>query len=396
MSTRFKTLALSAFAFLLLSLPAFGQMTTVEGSVIGPDGKPLASAEVQFARTDIKGGYKVKTDKKGHFGHYGLPLGTYDVTVMVDGKPADTIKGVKSNYSSPQQANFNLAKNAEQGGLPDAGSDKGLSKEEKEAREKTLKAREAAMAKNKELNDSYNAGKAALDAKEYDKAVEAFAKASTLDEKQVVVWGGLADSYVALAATKKGDEAAAAYDKGFDAFRKAIELKPDDAAYYNNFAIALAKDKKLEEAKTNLDKAAQLDPAGAGKYFYNMGALLVNGGQNDAAGEQFKKATTADPNYADAQYQYGVFLASKAATDPTGKIIAQPGTIEALQKFIDLKGATCSAATATSAPPGCETVGAAKEIVSQLGGTVSTSFTNPAAAAAAAAQQNNKKTNNKK
>ena len=394
MSTRFKTFALSAFAFLLLSLPAFGQMTTVEGSVIGPDGKPLASAEVQFARTDIKGSYKVKTDKKGHYGHYGLPLGTYDVTVMMDGKVADTIKGVKSNYSNPQQANFNLAKNAEQGGLPDAGSDKGLSKEEKEAREKTLKAREAAMAKNKELNDSYNAGKAALDAKEYDKAIEAFAKAATLDEKQVVVWGGLADSYVGMAATKKGEEASAAYDKGFEAFRKAIELKPDDAAYYNNFAIALAKDKKLEDAKTNLDKAAALDPAGAGKYFYNMGALLVNGGQNDAAGEQFKKATTADPNYADAQYQYGVFLASKATTDPSGKIIAQPGTIDALQKFIDLKGATCASATATSAPAGCETVGAAKELVSQLGGTVSTSFTNPNAAAAAA--QQNKKTNNKK
>ena len=69
----------------------------------------------------------------------------------------------------------------------------------------------------------------------------------------------------------------------------------------------------------NLDKAAQLDPAGAGKYFYNLGALLVNGGQNEAAGEEFKKAIAADPNYADAQYQYGVYLASKAQTDPSGK-----------------------------------------------------------------------------
>lgn len=396
MSTRFTTFALSAFTCLLLSIPAFAQMTTVEGAVIGPDGKPLPNTEIQFARTDIKGAYKVKTDKKGHYGHYGLPMGTYDITVMLDGKAADVIKGVRSNYSNPQTANFNLAKKGDEGGLPDAASDKGMSKEEKETRDKALKAREAAMAKNKELNDAYNAGKAALEGKQYDAAIEAFTKASTLDEKQVVVWGGLADAYVAVAGQKKGEEASAAYEKGFTAFRKAIELKPDDAAYYNNFAIALARDKKLEEAKTNLDKAAALDPAGAGKYFYNMGALLVNGGQNDAAGEQFKKATTADPNYADAQYQYGVFLASKATTDPTGKIIAQPGTIDALQKFIDLKGASCASANATSAPPGCETVGAAKELVAQLGGTVSTTFTNPAAAAAAAAAAQSGKKSNKK
>lgn len=393
MSIRFKSLALSAVTFLLLSVPAFAQMTTVEGQVTGPDGKPLAGAEIKFDRTDIKGSYKVKTDKKGHYGHYGLPMGMYDLSVMVDGAPKDTMKGVKSNYSNPQTVNFNLAKKegAEEGGLPDAASDKGLSKEEKETREKALKSREAALAKNKELNDAYTAGKAALEAKQYDVAVEAFTKGSVLDEKQVVVWGGLADAYVGVAGQKKGDEAAAAYEKAFTAFRKAIELKPDDAAYYNNFAIALAKGKKLEEAKVNLDKAAQFDPAGAGKYFYNMGALLVNGGQNEAAGEEFKKAVTADPNYADAQYQYGVFLASKATTDPSGKIIAQPGTIEALQKYIDLKGAACATATATSAPAGCETVASAKELVAGLGGTVSTTFQNPNAPAAGAAAGKKKK-----
>ena len=132
-------------------------------------------------------------------------------------------------------------------------------------------------------------------------------------------------------------EAAALYDKGFDAFRKAIELKPDDAAYYNNYALALAKDKKMDDAKTNLDKAAQLDPPGAGKYFYNMGALLVNGGQSEAAGEEFKKAIDADPNYADAQYQYGMYLASKATTDADRKDHPAPGTIEALQKYLELK-----------------------------------------------------------
>lgn len=387
MSTRLKSLLLSTFALLLLSLPAFGQMTAIEGDVKGPDGKPMPGAVIKFDRTDIKGSYSVKTDKKGHYGHYGLPSGTYDISVNVDGKVIDGVKGVKTNFSNATNVPFNIKAGgapADEGLSAAADAERGMTKEQKAEYEKKNAAREAQLAKNKELNDSYTAGKTALEAKQYDAAIEAFTKAASLDDKQVVVWGGLADAYVAVAPTK-GAEAAAYYDKGFDAYKKAIELKPDDAAYYNNFAIALAKDKKLDEAKVNLDKAAQLDPAGAGKYFYNMGALLVNGGQNDAAGEEFKKAIAADPNYADAQYQYGVFLASKATTDANGKIIAPPGTTDALQKYIDLKGAACATATATSAPAGCELVASAKDLISQLGGTVATTFQNPNAPA------NNKK-----
>ena len=45
---------------------------------------------------------------------------------------------------------------------------------------------------------------------------------------------------------------------------------------------------------TNLDKAAQLDPPGAGKYFYNMGALLVNSAQNEAAMREKLSAALKD------------------------------------------------------------------------------------------------------
>jgi tetratricopeptide (TPR) repeat protein len=391
MSTQLKSLALTGFALFLMAIPSFAQMTAVEGSIKGPDGAPLnvKGAKVHFDRTDIKGSYDVSIDKKGHFGHYGLPMGTYDLSVIVDGKTADSVKGVKTAYSGAQTVNFDLKPKdgGGTGGLP-ADAEKNMSKADKEAFEKKNKEREAQLAKNKDLNDAYSAGKAALEAKQYDAAIEAFTKASALDATQVVVWSGLADAYVAAAGQKPAD-AAGLYDKGFEAYKKAIELKPDDAAYYNNYAIALAKDKKLDDAKTNLDMAAKLDPPGAGKYFYNMGALLVNGGQNDAAGEEFKKAIAADPNYADAQYQYGVVLASKATTDPTGKIVAQPGTTEALQKYIDLKGAACATATTTSAPAGCELVGAAKELIAGLGGTVSTTFQNPNAPAANS--NNNKK-----
>ena len=94
------------------------------------------------------------------------------------------------------------------------------------------------------------------------------------------------------------------------------------------------------------------------------GALLVNSGQNDAAAETFKKAIDSDPNYADAQYQYGVTMAAKATTDPSGKIIPPAGTIEALQKYLELK-------------PDGPYAGSAKEMIAALGGSVNTSFSNP-------------------
>jgi len=366
--------ALLSVGLVLLSIPAFAQTTIIEGIVKDPDGKPLPNAIVKIDRTDIKGSYPVKTDKKGHYGHYGLPMGTFDVTVTVDGQVKDMMKGVRTTPAMPAEINFDLkaaqaaAAAAANGGPVTPEQEKGMSKAEKEAYDKANAARAAQLAKNKDLNDAYTAGKQALDAKMYDQAIESFNKAAALDDKQVAIWSGLADAYAAEAALKPA-EASALYDKCFDAYRKAIELKPDDAAYYNNFALALAKDKKIDEAKTNLDKAVQLDPPGAGKYFYNMGALLVNGGQSDAAGEEFKKAIDADPKYADAHYQYGLYLTSKATTDgKTGKITPAPGTIEALQKYLELK-------------PDGQFADSAKELIAGLGGTVSTTFNNPNAPA---------------
>jgi tetratricopeptide (TPR) repeat protein len=360
MSFQLKPLALTSFAFLLLSLPAFAQTVQMEGTVKGPDGKPVANAVIKIDRTDIKGSYSVKTDKKGHYGHYGLPLGTFDVSVVVDGQVKDMMKAVKPKPGDPAQVNFDLK--GDNGAAAEAAADatRGMTKEQKAAFEKESKNREQQLAKNKELNDAYTAGKNALDAKMWDAAIENLTKASVIDAKQVAVWSGLADAYIGQAATKTGADQEMAYQSGFDAYKKAIELKPDDAAYYNNYALALAKDKKIDDAKSNLDKAAQLDPAGAGKYFYNMGALLVNSNQNEAAGEEFKKAIAADPNYADAQFQYGLYLAAKATTDASGKIVPPPGTIESLQKYIDLK-------------PDGPFAQQAKEMIAGLGGSVNIS-----------------------
>ncbi len=367
-----KSFTLTAFAALLLSVPAFSQTSAIEGMVKDEQGKPLKDAVINFDRTDIKGHYTVKSDKKGHYGHYGLPLGTYDISCVVDGKTRDTAKGFRSGLGEPKVLNFDLHATAEQQqslqkaaetGTLSKEQERGMSKEQKEAFDKQAKAREAQLAKNKALNDAFQTGKTALEAKQWDAAIESLTKASEMDAKQGAVWSALADAYVGKAQATPA-EAAATYDKAFDAFKKALELSPTDAGLFNNYALALAKDKKIDDAKTNLAKAAELDPPGAGKYYYNLGALLVNSGQNDAATDTFKKAIELDPTYADAQYQYGVALSGRATTDAKGNVVAPPGAVEALQKYLELK------------PDGVNAQ-SAKDMITALGSTVSTSYVNP-------------------
>ncbi len=169
------------------------------------------------------------------------------------------------------------------------------------------------------------------------------------------------------AKSKTGDEQKAIMAKGLEAYAKALELKPDDAGYHNNYALALAKSQKFPEAQAELTKAAQMDPPNAGRYFYNLGALLVNSSQLEPAGEAFKKALEADPNYADAHYQYGIYLISKAKTDAKGVVTPEPGTKESFEKYLELK-------------PDGPYAESAKGMLAMLGGQIATEYKNPTAA----------------
>lgn len=379
---KLRNLAASLVGTLVLAGAVLAQTATMEGNVKGEDGKPLQGAMIKITRTDIKGNYQVKTDKKGHFLYAGLPLGgVFDVMVEVNGTVKDGAKGIRLRGDQPP-IDFDLAKSAAAAAAAAAGgpgaaqaaaqaqaaqdATRGLSAAQKAELEKQTKEREEAMKKNKELNDAFNAGMAAVQAKQFDQAVASFSKASELDPKQHVVWAQLAEAQMNDAGTKSGADAETEMGKALEAYQKALELKPDDPGYHNNFALALARDKKYPEAQAELTKAATLDPPNAGRYYYNLGALLVNAGQNDPAGEAFKKAIEVDPNYPEAQYQYGVFLLSKATIAADGKVTPVAGTADAFQKYLQLK-------------PDGQFADSAKQMLATLGATVDTSYKNPSA-----------------
>src|SRR5438046_7662665 len=95
---------------LIFSLAASAQTTSLAGEVKGEDGGPLKDAWIKIERKDIKGSYKVKTNKKGEYFHAGLPLGQYDVNLEVDGKAVDSAKNVRTRMGDPTPINFDLWK----------------------------------------------------------------------------------------------------------------------------------------------------------------------------------------------------------------------------------------------------------------------------------------------
>ena len=384
MFSSFRKLLAVAPLFLFAAAVGFAQTSNVQGDVIGQDGKPITGATIKIDRTDIKASYNVKTDKKGHFLYANLPTGVYNITLVVDGKETGSLNGIRPKQGDNDPIVFDLAKaaaaaaaSAAKGGpspslLPGQGQGqapaKGLTKEQQAENERLLKERkeqeEALAAKSKALNDAFNAGMEAKNAKNYPVAVENLEKAGALEPTQHVIWAQLGEAYMSLGDSKSGAERDEAFNKGVAAYAKAVEIKADDPNYHNNYGLALAKGKKMDQAQAELAKAAQLDPPQAGKYFYNLGAVYVNTQQNDAAEAAFKKATEVDPNYADAYYQEGLVLMNKVTLDKAGKMQAPPGTVEALQKYLELK------------PDGANAE-AAKAILEQLGSTVATSFERP-------------------
>ena len=327
--------------------PAFAQATgTVKGVCKDMEGKPIVGANVEWANTDNGRKYNLKTNNKGEHFSLGIEPGKYKVTLTHDGKQLDQV----SNFPVGAEEgvlDFDLKKSQ-----AEAAQQKGISAEQ-------LKQMQEAQAKNakeagtvKTLNEKLSAANTAMQAGDFETAVNTLNEATQIDPTRDLLWARLGDAHLS-SAPKQTDSAEKAkrYGNAVNDYQKAIDLKkqtmaasqkPDDpkvlAAYYNNLGQAEAKTGQLDESVKAYDQAAQLNPPGAAQYYYNQGAVLTNSGKVDEANAAFDKSIAADPNKADAYYQKGVNLINKATTDPkTGKVIPAPGTAEALNKYLELQ-----------------------------------------------------------
>ena len=369
MLTHTRTAAMLAAGVLWFSGLSPAQTGAVLGKVIGPDGNPYKGALIRIERIELRGNYKVKSNKKGKYYHGGLPLGSYNVSLEIDGRIVDKVRNARIG-SEPKEIDFDLATMAErqkqvraQGG-PNQQQIEQMTPEERRKWEKFNQEKEAVLSKNKKLNAVFNAGRRAARAKDYQTAVNSFNEAAAIDPEQHAVWANLALAEGSLALTKTGDERQRILESCFVHYRKAIELDPESANYHNNLGLALAKNGMLVEGAAELEKAAALDPLKAGTYYFNLGAVMINTGRIQDAVAAFKKATEIQPDYAPAYYQLATALVGSAKMNEDGSVEPVAGTVEAFRKYLELD-------------PNGPNAAASEQMIQGLTGKVETQYEDP-------------------
>ena len=351
-------------AAVLFAVPLFGQQNgTIAGRVLDRDGKtPLANAQIVVdqlvtnnGRVVVRESLPTKTGRDGRYSLTGLYIGRVRVSVVVNNQRVMT-KGdaigdeLYLATGVDTVANFDLSK-APAAPPAAAASDAPAAPVNEKEREELRKKLEEQAAKTGVMYKSFEEGKAAYAAKNYDDAILKFKDA--IDKIPVpppaktadVIWANLAMTY----------DAKKEYTESETAYKKAIEFNGNESAYYVNLSLAQIANGKMEESQASIQKAAELNPANAGMAYYNMGATLINRQKPKDAITFFKKAIELDPSYANAYYQLGI---TQIGENQTAEALTN------LAKYVELAPASQDSATA-------------KALIDELKKTVPTTFQNP-------------------
>jgi len=313
----------------------------ITGTILTVDGKPWPDLPMQSV-SDQGAKLDTKTDKDGNYTFRNLKAGVYHVYAVLPApnKPYDVQCRVQGG--APTRVDLNFKEIIAQQG---AASQEAVKKQEEQKQAvETMKAH-------------FTAGGALLDQEHQAKAEVAKAVGDQRDAaKQKVVdlsnqaaaefqaaqkAGGEKDPNAALFWAKLGDvyDTAARNDEAAQAYQAAIAAKPEIPGYYNNLGNVLARQGKIEEAKTAYEKSASLDPPNAASAWRNFGISLYNVNRLGDAVEPLQKSVALEPNSAQTWYLLGASLVYKMTTKRVGnkdEVVLAPGTVEAYQKASEL------------------------------------------------------------
>jgi tetratricopeptide (TPR) repeat protein len=362
--------ALIAFA----SLTATAQTGRLEGDVVKADTKePIVGAEVQIERTDIKGSYPVKTDKKGHFLHAGVPYsGTYIIMVSAPGCQPEyaEAKGsqtepIKFELRSGDGKKLTVAEVKAAAGKAKSGGGAGpkMSEEEmkkaKEEYEKAKKENEEAEKFNtaiEQINVHLKAGNEAMAKNDVNAAITSFKEAVNLNPNIHISQGnlGIALQKRAVAQFNSGNRDAAKQDfldsieamnkalAGLDAQEKDPKMKNDPAQNKNNrraYYMTRTESEAIlggkfgdaaqaEAAVKDYQVVAELtdDPVKKKEYTLKGAKVLFDSGKVEESIAAYQKILETDPDNIDVLYELGLAFANVAKFQESANT---------LQKFLD-------------------------------------------------------------
>lgn len=354
-----KALVVAVFCASITVLAAGQSLGSVRGTCKDVQGNPIVGAEVLWKNQNNGRTYKLKTDKKGSYFSLGIDPGDYTVTLTQGGKVLSEDKGLHvgldeltHDMNMKQQAAESVAATAKKEGKSSAEVQQQVEKQQAEIA-KAQKFNESA----KLVNEKLNAADALLKEKNYPQAISTLQEAATLLPDNDVVLYRLGRGYMESAKAQTDTaERTKQNTEAYNDLQKAVDIKkaeptPTDAAkaqrdkenlagYYDSLGTAAARLGKTDEALNDYKQAVELNPAGAGGYYFNLGAILTNSATDangkKAAAEAFDKAIAADPNRADAYYWKATNMMA-LATEKDGKLNPPEGTAEAFQKYLDLQ-----------------------------------------------------------
>jgi tetratricopeptide (TPR) repeat protein len=256
---------------LAIAAPALAQSTMIRGKVI--DAKKEAIPNVQIVIESLGGsGRKLttKTDKKGEFVQLLTESGPYRVTAT-DPKIGSASNDTKVALGKASEMTIVLVPST-------AAND---------------------SAKAAELKKVFEEGVTASRASQHDLAIEKFNAALAISPACFDCQFNIG---VALMAKK--DEKAAE-----EAWKKALEMKPEYAEALNALSTLYNNQKRFDEAAAMSAKAASAGGgSGSADATFNQGIILWNQGKIAEAKAKFEETIKMNATHADAHYQLGMAM----------------------------------------------------------------------------------------
>jgi hypothetical protein len=102
-----KSIILSLVGVLLVTFSVSAGTSVLEGVVKDATGRPVKGADVLIESKNFS--KILKTDFSGHYVTNGLAVGTYKVTLVINGQVKALIPDAKTQVDKPTQLNFDLA-----------------------------------------------------------------------------------------------------------------------------------------------------------------------------------------------------------------------------------------------------------------------------------------------
>lgn len=319
---------------------AAAQDGVIQGQILDVTGKPWADLGIE-AVSDQGAKSAAKTDKDGNFAMHGLRNGVFTVNILLPAPNKPYEVKVRVSGADTPKVSLNFKDVVAKQGAEYAEAQKKV-EEEKQKFQGMKQHFDAGVGFLTQAGQAKtDLGKATADQRDaLRQQVKDFSEKAVTELEAAKGSAGEKDTNLHLILARLGDayDAAGRGDDAANAYKQAIDLKPN-AAYYNNLGGIYGRAGKIAEAMAAYQKSAELDPPNAAQAYRNGGITLYNAGKMKEAVEPLKKATELDPKSAQAWYLLGAALVGSMDYKQVGsklEVIVQPGTVEAYQKAAEL------------------------------------------------------------